>query len=1048
MKFLNRIIDNSRTTLSLFAIVVIAGIYSYKHMPVESTPEVAIPYISILVSLDGISPEDGVRLLIRPSEVELRNISGVREMTARALENYVNIVVEFDGNINVDSALNDVRAAMTRAQAHFPDSAEEPVIRELTSDEYPVLAIGLISEGATERTLYNYAHDLRRKIQTLPDVLRVEVMGAREEVLEIIIDSTELQNHNIQSRDLINAVSQNNLLIPAGEIDTGKGRFSIKLPGLIESHYDLYTLPVKSTSDTVVKLSDIATIRRTFKDANTITLVNGKQAMSIDVSKRTGSNMINVANSVKELMEAEKASVPGGVKVMTVFDMSPFALQMVKELEGNILAAVALVLIVLVASLGLRSSFLVSMGMPISTLGGLTVLYLLGYSFNFMVLFGLLLALGMIVDGAIVIGEYADRKMAEGLEPRDAYVAASVRMFVPVTVSLLTTLAAFLPLIFWPGIDGQFMRILPITVFSILSCSWLYALVVLPVLGSLFGKKPAMDATSQRLQQLEHGDPLMLGGITGAYARLIEKVLKQSVLSFLIMMLMLIGIFGLYIFSPLNAGTKYFTDSDGIHGEVNVNARGNLSIEESAVLVREVEEIVRNTPYVHLVYTTAYPVGMAQGRRGAAEDEIGHMLVELVDPNERSRSSKEIFWEIRERTQHLAGIQVQTEELSGGPPVLGDIQLEMTSDNLELLNAETVRVREYLKNHISGLVDVTDTLPLPGIEWELRVDRAQAALYGVNVAEAGQVVQLLTNGILMGTYRPDHAEEEVDIRIRYPLEQRNAKALDDLMVNTEFGAVPISNFVTRSARPRVNKLQRMNGTNVASVFANAAIGVLPNDKIAEIQHWLDTEANIDEQINYRFRGARENQEESARFLAVAMGLALLLMLTLLVAQFNSFYQAFLVLSSVVLSTAGVLLGHMLFQQTFSIVLGGVGIVALAGVIVQNNIILLDTYNTLRREQPNMNLVDLAVRTGAQRLRPVLLTAITAGLGLIPLALGVSVDLIGRDITMRGQVAGYWKPLAASLVYGLSFATILTLILTPMLMVVPQRLSIWWKIRKA
>ncbi len=1045
MNFLQRIIHNSRTTLSLLVLVVIVGIYSYRHMPVESTPSINTSYISILVMLDGVSPQDGIRLLIKPSEVELRNISGVKEMTARALENYVNIVLEFEGDTNVDAALSDVRAAMTRARSEFPDSAKEPVIKELTSDQFPVIAIGLVAEGVKERVLYNHAQILRRKIQTLPDVLTVNIVGAREEVLEVIVDSSELQSYNVNSSELMRAVSMNNMLVPAGDIDTGKGRFSVKLPGLIENYQDLYNLPLKSTSEGVVKLGDVAEIRRTFKDAETLTLVNGKQAMSIEVSKRGGSNMINVANSVKALLTEESKNLPAGIRLMTVFDSSPFALQMVEELEGNILAALVLVLVVVVAALGLRSSILVSMGVPVATLGGITVLYLLGYSFNFMVLFGLLLALGMIVDGAIVIAEYADCKMADGLSPKDAYIAASLRMFAPATASMLTTLAAFLPLMFWPGIDGQFMRILPITVFAVLFCSLIFALVILPVLGALFGKAHLDEEAIKKIQLLEHGDPRELQGITGAYARLIERVLLKPVRSLVIMLSMLIGIFVLY--GSYNFGTQYFTESEGVHGEVNISTRGNLSSQESANLVMEVESIIRSTPHVYSVYTTAYPVGTAQGRRNASEDEIGHILVELVPSSERAATSKEVFWNIRERTKHLPGITIFADSLKGGPPISSDVQIEFQSDNQEVLQAEAVRVREYLTDHVSGLVDIKDTLPLPGIEWELQVDRAQAALYGASVADAGLAVQLVTNGVLIGKYRPDDAEEEVDIRIRYPLDQRNIKALDVLTVNTPKGAVPISNFVKRVAMPNVNKLQRMNGRGVASVFANAELGVLPNEKIAEIQKWLDTDANIDPRVTYKFRGASENQEETVQFLGIAFLLAMMLMMALMVAQFNSFYQTFLVLSSVVMSTAGVLLGHMIFQQPFSIVLGGVGIVALAGVIVHNNIILLDTYNHLRRTQPELTLIELAVRTGAQRLRPVFLTVITAGLGLVPLALGVSVDLLGRDITMRGQVAGYWKPLAASLVYGLSFATILTLILTPMLMVIPERIRLWKEERK-
>ncbi|HQQ73916.1 MAG TPA: efflux RND transporter permease subunit [Pseudomonadales bacterium] len=1044
-QFLNFIIDRSRTTFSLLVLVLIIGLYAYKHIPVEVTPNIATPYISVTVVLEGVSPQDGVRLLVKPSEVELRSIDGIKEITARAMENMVNIVIEFDNDVNIDSAVADVRAAIDRARGEFPDEAKEPIIKEISSEEFPAIVLSLVGNNVQERVLYNNAQALKRKIQSIPNVLEAKLAGHREEVLEAVIDRNKLETSGISGVELINAVSANNLLVPAGEVDTGRGRFSVKLPGLIEDYQDLFNLPLRATSEGVVKLGDVADVHRTFKDASTITRVDGKPAISIEVSKRAGANMIEVANAVRAIMDEERKHLPPGIELVTTFDQSPFSLQMVSELEGNILAALVLVLVVVVAALGLRSAMLVSLGVPIASLGGVAVIFLLGYSFNFMVLFGLLLAIGMIVDGAIVIAEYADCKMADGMSPRDAYIAASVRMFAPATASMLTTLAAFLPLMFWPGIDGAFMRILPVTVFAVLSWSLLFALVFLPVLGAIFGKAELDQESIDQLRTLEHGDPRELGGITGAYAHFIEKILHRPFLSLASAIGILITIFVLY--GHFNAGTMYFTESETEHGEVNVSARGNLSAQESAALVMEVENIVRKIPGVVSVYTSAYPVGTAQGRRNASEDEIGHMLVSLESTHTRQRSASEIFWEVRERTKHLSGIRIFAEKLKGGPPVAKDIQIEMRSDNQALLQSEAIRVRKYLESSVKDLVDIDDTMPLPGIEWEIQVDRRQAALYGASVGDAGLAVQLITNGVLVGKYRPDDAESEVDIRVRYPVTERNIETLDVLTVNTPQGAIPISNFVKRVAKPHVNKLQRLDGSGVVSVYANAAIGVLPNDKIAEIKHWLDTEAEINPAVSLRFRGANENQEKSMRFLGIAFLLAMLLMLAMMVAQFNSFYQTFLVLSSVVMSTAGVLLGHMIFQQPFSVILGGVGIVALAGVIVHNNIILLDTYNHLRRNQPELSLVEMAVRTGAQRLRPVCLTVITAGLGLVPLALGISVDLVGREITDKGMVAQYWKPLAAALVYGLTFATVLTLIITPMMMIIPERINQWREKRR-
>ncbi|HQQ62279.1 MAG TPA: efflux RND transporter permease subunit [Pseudomonadales bacterium] len=1042
--FLNLIIDRSRTTLSLLALIMIVGIYAYRHIPVEVTPNIATSYISVTVVLEGISPQDGVRLLVKPTEVELRGIDGVKEITARALENYVNVVVEMNSDVNIDAAMADVRAAVDRARGEYPTEAKEPVIKEITSDEFPAIVLNFVGHDVQERVLYNHAQALKRKIQTIPNVLEAKLTGHREEVLEAVIDRAKLQTYGISGTELIHAVGANNMLVPAGEVDTGRGRFSVKLPGLIENYQDLYNLPLKATSEGVIKLGDVADVRRTFKDASTITRVDGKPAISIEVNKRAGANMIEVAHTVRAMMEEARKDLPDGIELVTTFDQSPFSLQMVTELEGNILAALMLVLVVVVAALGLRSALLVSLGVPIASLGGVAVIYFLGYSFNFMVLFGVLLAIGMIVDGAIVIAEYADCKMADGLSPREAYIAASVRMFAPATASMLTTLCAFLPLMFWPGITGHFMRILPVTVFAVLTWSITFALVFLPVLGAMFGKAELDEASIQQLRTLEHDDPRKLGGVTGAYARLIEKVLHKPFISLATAAVMLASIFILY--GKFNAGTQFFTESEHTHGEVNVSARGNLSAKESSALVMEVEKIVRETPGVVSVYTSTYPVGTAQSRRNASEDEIGHMLVELEPSQSRKLTSTEIFWNIRERTKHLSGIRIFADALKGGPPIAKQIQVEMKSDNQEILQAEATRMRKHIES-MDGLIDIDDTFPLPGIEWNMKVDRRQAALYGASVGDAGLAVQLITSGVLVGKYRPDDAESEVDIRVRYPVEDRNIEALDVITVNTPHGAVPISNFVKREAKPRINKMQRIEGTGVLTVFANTAPGVMASQKVEEIQHWIDTEANINPQVSIKFRGAKESEKEAAEFLGIAFMLAMLLMLAMMVAMFNSFYQTFLVLSSVIMSTAGVLLGHMIFQQPFSIVLGGVGIVALAGVIVHNNIILLDTYNHLRINQPELSLIELAVRTGAQRLRPVFLTVITAGLGLVPLALGISVDLLGRDITTRGMVASYWKPLAAALVYGLTFATILTLVITPLMMIIPERIKQWRANRK-
>jgi multidrug efflux pump len=1028
-------INRSRTTLLVMLMIVIGGLIARSAIPIAAEPHVEVPFFLVGVTHEGISPEDGERLLVLPMETELRKIEGVKELTSYASEGSVRLLVEFDADRDLDKALTDVREAVDRAKPELPTTADEPVVREQTTADFPIIQVNLVGEDVSERTLYGLAVALRDDILGIGGVLEVEMQGHREEVLEAIIDPNALASYRISNEELINTVLRNNRLIAAGSIDTGQGRFSVKIPSLIEGARDIFDLPIRSDGEAVVTLSDVATIRRTFKDRSGFARVNGRDTLSLRVSNRANANVIQTIDAVKAVVENRRADMPSRVDIFYSQDQAPFASAQVTELQGNILTALALVMVLVVAAMGLRSGIIVGIGIPVSFLFGLIFLYLLGYTFNFMVMFGMLLGLGMLIDGSIVVTEYADRKMTEGFDRRTAYAIAAKRMFWPVTASVATTLAAFLPLMFWPGVPGKFMRYLPVTVFTVLAGSLVYALILGPVLGALFGKAGTKDAKAMAtLKQLEDGDPTRLGGFTGLYARSLRYATRYAFVTLAAVLGILIATFWAY--GEYGKGMTFFSNSDPKFAEVTVHARGNLSAEEADALVREVERQILQTSGIKGINTFSRPGGA--GGRGSA-DRIGGIFVELHDESERGRKGSEILEEVRQRTASLAGIRVEVQKMEQGPPVGKPIQIQFSSYQRALLDPVVSRVRAYLDT-LPELRDIDDTRALPGVEWRLNVDRAQAALFGADVSQVGVAVQLVTNGVKVGEFRPEKSDSAVDIRVRYPALERGISALDELKVTTNRGLVPISNFVTREASPSVDTLQRRDGIAVKHIRANVADGVLADDMVKQIQAWLRTE-DFPPGVNVEFRGANEEQAESMAFVQVAFLMSLLLMFVLLVTQFNSIYQAVLILAAVIMSTAGVLLGLLITGSPFSAVLTGVGVVALAGIVVNNNIVLIDTYNHLRREHPELNYVALIVRTGAQRLRPVMLTTVTTVFGLLPLASNLSVDLVNRTIVYGGQLSAFWVPLSQAIVSGLIFATILTLVATPALLAVPHQLKV-------
>jgi multidrug efflux pump len=745
--------------------------------------------------------------------------------------------------------------------------------------------------------------------------------------------------------------------------------------------------------------------------------------------QRSGANIIGTVDKIKALIEEDRRSWPAGISIVASRDKSKDVHRMLSNLQNSVISAVLLVFIVIIGILGFRAASLVGISIPGSFLLGIIVITSFGITINMMVLFALIMAVGMLVDGAIVVTELADRRMAEGIDRHDAYSGAARRMSLPIIASTCTTLAAFIPLMFWPGIMGEFMKYLPITLVAVLSASLLMALLFVPTLGSLFGSTGAINSDARRnLTAAETGDLDTVTGITGKYIRFLKKSLRHPWINLGAVSLMLVGIY--LAFFTFGRGVELFPDIEPEFANLDIHARGDLSTDEKDVLVRQVEAYVLDLDEVESVYAKTGAAG-----RGAAEDLIGSITLNFVEWDER-RKADVILREIRESVSGLAGIRVQTRKAEDGPQQGKPIAIELSSRFPEMLETATGRVREALQS-VDGVFNVEDTRPLPGIEWHIDVDRAQAAKFGADITLVGNMIQLVTNGIKIGEYRPDDAEDEIDIRVRYPYDSRSLDQIDTLRIPTNDGLIPISNFVKRVPANKVSSIRRTNLRRTMQVSADVEEGYLDADIVAEMTEMLPF-LDIDPAVSVTFRGGNEDQQEASAFLGKAMLIAIAVMAIILVTQFNSLFQALLILTAVVFSTGGVLLGHLIMDRPFGIVMSGVGVITLAGIVVNNNIVFIDTYNVLRGR--GADAFEAILRTCAVRLRPVLLTTVTTILGLMPMVFALNIDLIERDISVGAPSTQYWTQLSSAVAGGLAFATILTLLLTPSLLMIQANVS--------
>lgn len=1031
IEFIKKILLMPRVVITIMVLLLVSGFAAYQSLPKESFPSIDIPYFYVSVSQSGISPRDAERLLARPVEDRLDGIDGLENISSTSSSGHVSLFLEFNVNTDKDEALDDISTALDGIETELPADADEPKIAEISFTDRPVLSVAVYGD-VPERTLIRHANELKKVLEGLSLIQTVSISGDREEVLEVQIDLLHLEAFGITSTQLFNALSRNNAMIAGGTLNSGQGTFNVEVPGLISTATEVFNLPLKTVDGVVVTFGDVATITRTFKDATEFSYVNGAPAITIGASKKLGTNIIEVSDQVREATQKVVANWPPEVGYSFLLDQSIGTKSLYRSLEATVLTAVALVLVMCIATLGLRPAILIGMSIPISFMMAFLVIDMLGMSINMMTMFGLVIAVGVLVDDPIVVVEYAERKLSEGVSKKQAFIMAAQKMFVPVVSATATTLGAFVPLLFWPGIIGKFMSYLPIVVIVVMVASLVSALIFMPVIGAFIAKNEVSEKEKEAADIVmypEKFDIHKVRGLTGIYIRIMARLLRHPIITLGVGFGIVGSIFVFYAQNP--TGVEAFPASEPEYGTVSVVTRGNYSPTEIRDFLLEVQDEVIQVPGIQDIVLSF------GGGNGSPPDTIGNLQLQL-QPWEDRVTAEEIFTDIRSRVAHIAGLEVQISSEETGPPAGKAINLQIETSNYEDLIPAVARIREFVEFELGDTIDVEDGRPAPGIDWKLTFDRVEASHYGLGIRDLGPYIQLVTDGVSIGSYRPADAADELDIVVRLPENERSFDALDSLRIVTAQGLIPVSNFVSRTAVQKVGNISRKNGLYSIGVAANLLPDIATPDKIKILQAW-DAEQNWPGDLTIVYGGATEQTDETNAFIVKAFAGAMFLIFLILLMEYNSFYQVFVTLTTVIMSISGVLLGMLITGMSFSAIMTGLGIVALTGIVVKNGIVLIDTYNHYNRDD-GVEPVKAMLITAAQRIRPVLLTAIVTALGVIPMALNIEFDFVRREIVSGGLAGTMFIHLSAALVAGLLFSTLLTLVMVPVMITAPRVIS--------
>ncbi len=1027
---LNKIQAHSTTMLIATVCIFLFGLQSYRSLPRESAPDIAIPVVMISTPYVGVSPADVEALVSIPLERELSGLRDVKRMTSTSAEGVSVVSIEFEPDVEMSEALQGVRDKVSRAKPNLPDDAEEPEVREVSFSDVPIMIVTL--SGADEETLQNLGEEIQEEVERVTGVLDANLSGGLTREIRVQVDPFRLAHYGVSLSDVIVGIQGENVNIPGGEVRVGAGSFLVRVPGEFVEPHEIEGVPLRRVGQRPVVVSDVARVIDGFQERSTYSRMNSEPSVSLSVTKRTGANIIGVADVVREIVIAQSEGWPEGVTYKVLADESGMIRDMVNDLQNNILTALILVVGVILTFLGARTSLFVAVAIPLSMLMSFTIIQMFGFTLNMVVLFSLILALGMLVDNAIVVVENIYRHMEEGKTAKQAAVDATAEVGWAVTASTATTVAAFFPLVFWTGIMGEFMGFLPKTLIIVLVSSLLVALFILPVLTA------KLMRTSKVILVKSSDGVRSVGKWLTIYRSTLEWSIDHRYLSAFMGFAALVGTFMAY--GQLNHGTEFFASTEPDRATLAIRAPDGSDIESTDSIIRRIEMLLAQEENIEVFVSESGVAGGGDPMAGSqASPNQGRITIDFLphanaaEAGEASRveSTTTTIARIREGVSQVVGAEITIEQQVMGPPVGPAIGVEISGDDFHAVGALARAFKRDIEG-IPGVVDLADDYRVGRPELRLQIDRSAAETVGVSSGEIGNAVRTAVAGTVASTLRD--GEDEYDVRVELAPEYReDLQSVLNLRIpgrnpkKPGVFPVPLSSVAGYELAGGTGSIQHIDQDLVVSITGGVRAGFNENAVRAEIQAVIDSYP-VPDGFHIATGGADDEQRNAQEFLSRAFSIAIVLILMVLVTQFNSLAIPILILATVLLSLIGVLWGLIVTGTPFGIIMTGIGVISLAGVVVNNAIVLLDYVEQLRRE--GLETRSALVEAGLVRFRPVMLTAVTTILGLLPMAVGISFDFSRMRLAIGGSSSEWWGPMAVAVIFGLGFATILTLVMVP------------------
>ena len=1026
MKITNISLAHKTSVFVLLVIIFVGGLTSYVGLPVESFPDIKQPVVFVAAPYVGVAPSDMETLVLKPLEDQLEEIAKIKRMTSQASEGYASITCEFEPDIEVDEAVRKVREKVDLAKPDLPKDLDDPMVQEINFENVPIMVVSITGDESLVK-LKKIAEDLQDLFENVSGVLEVNLTGGLEREVKVNVNPSRLEYYKIGVEDVIAAIRQENLTIPGGATESGNLKWTVRVPGEFDSVREISDIVVKTKNGQPIYLNDLAEVYFGFKDETSYSRLNGKPSVTLTITKRSGENIIRITDEIKAILAREEANFPASTEYLIVTDMSEEIRTMVNDLENNIISGLLLVVFVLYFFMGARNGLLVGIAIPLSMLVSFIIISLLGYTLNMMVLFSLILALGMLVDNAVVIVENIYRHHEQGKGVLKAAQDGTEEVGMAVVVSTMTTLMAFLPLIFWDDIMGEFMKFLPITLIITLSCSLFVALVFNPVIASVFLR---IDPNIDKLL----GDRL-LRRLTGYYEQTLGWTLRNrwkslGAAAFGFLMMTVIWV----VFTLSEYGVELFPSIQPNQIFVEVEAPLGTRLETSDAIVRQVEKRIQQTTDMEDYVVN---VGNVQnmfdfGTSGGASHK-SQVTIDLLKSYERSQNSFITMEAVGDAIRGIPGATVDVSKPDEGPPTGKPVEIRIKGQDFNVL----ARISEDIMSKIEDVPNITklkDNYDKGKPELRVRIDREKAALFELNTSMIANTVRTAINGTEASEYRV--GTDEYDITVRFSKDFRqNYNDLLNLTVFHEGVHYPLANFASIELASGMSSINHVDGDRVVTITAES-LGKNPAEVLEACKQRL-TNYRLPAGYTMTFAGQNEEQQKSMDFLSNAFMIAIFLIFFLLVTQFNSVTLPFVIMMSVLLSFFGVFFGLWITMRPFGIIMTGIGIISLAGVVVNNAIVLIDYIQKLRER--GLSKLEAIIEGGKTRLRPVLLTAITTILGLIPLTVGINIDFIGlftgdvsKFIQFGTESSEWWSGMGIAVIFGLFFSTALTLIIVPIM----------------